>query len=237
LSFFLVLVVGTGCSSMKPLPLSNQTDLPSDEAIVAASKETHVNYGTDEHEYGRLYRGPFTIKKVAIVTCMSGDIQRKRNIDADSSGAAELLQGLVTGFTKQGFEVILPVTVSKAPSASDFLSSEGGVGHAPGSRDTNSGIGNVDTIQHYDKSASALARDTGADVFLFVGATVSEAKLYAYVPYSKFKTACEAKNTTTTFFSFNHGREIILRYEEGATGNMIGQVLARRFRIYYPDEK
>lgn len=221
-----------GCSSIKPVPLS--TDVPDDATVLAASDTTHVNYSLGSYDFGSLYRGPSTLKKIGIVTCQMGVINRPGH--GSSKDAEALLEGLATGLEKEGFEVIRPDVISKAPAASDFVSLSGGAGHAKGSREVNNGLGNIMNIQHSDKSAAVLARDTGADAFFFVGAAKNAAELWMYVPYSKFKVACEAKDLTTTFFSFNHGRVIKLEYTVGDP-KVVGRVLARRFRLYYPVEQ
>ncbi len=236
IAVFIVTVAGlTGCTSMTPMPLDG--NVPSDEVILAGSKVTHVNYGTSDYEFGRLYRGPLSIKKIGIVTCQAGNVHGKAT--GDSKVASALLDGLVSGLEKEGFEVILPETISKTPSAKDFIANQGGAGHAKGSRDPVSGLGNVVNVQHYDESAAPLARDTGADVFFFIGVEKHETNLYAYVPYARFKTACEAKDTSTTIFSFNHGRQMVLRYSAPSMkildlAKLVGQITARRFRLYYP---
>jgi hypothetical protein len=217
---------------MQPVPLSN--DVPTDQALLDASEVTHVNYSLGSYDFGSLYRGTSTLKTVAVVTCIAGDIHRPPT--GNSAFAEHLLEGLATGLEKEGFAVVRPDVCAKAKSIGDFVSQAGGAGHAKGSREVNNGLGNVVNIQHADKSGSVFARDVGADVMFFVGAAKNEAILYAYVPYGKFEVACQAKDLTTTFLSLNHGRILKLRYTVGDP-KVVGRALARRFRLYYPLEE
>lgn len=113
-------------------------------------------------------------------------------------------------------------------AALDAIGQPNRIGYAPGSR----AVGLMHTL---DEECAAVAREIEADVIFAAAADEGRAKLQVVVPFANLKVAGGDRVYPV---DFNHTKVLELYYEgissSFADGERIGQLLARRFRLWYP---